>query len=294
MKKLFFLITLLSLCIISVGCGGSSNSSNGSAIKNLTVRVANNIINSQQQASDRASIALSDVKLFFNGVEFPGHSMLDGDYIFTKIMYEADALQMISNSKTSNIKISFNQQEIKIDFEKAKAIPENLMIKLNNNTGKVAVSNNGNDLTVIKVNDEEYVSLDEIVKVSIDKLGDLSAKVTFFNILDEGLLIDYDEWKITGYSSYTSESVNTPLKSWTRTLNNTDKKLNINSSGTVGNNWYEITLTNEGEASAKSYNLNNTFIKIDYIRKKDANDNLKDVVDTGILQNAIYRPTTVK
>ena len=76
-------------------------------------------------------------------------------------------------------------------------------------------------------------------------------------------------------------------QSWTKEKDASDNKLLITYENDIvsGEKYYTINLTSSGVSSAHGHNLDNTRVKIDYIRKGGY-----DVIDTGILEQAMWMP----
>ncbi len=270
MKKFIQFILLVCCCIVFTGCGGNSNSYDGA----YRITVSKNIIDAESNSSSRAATSgAKDIELFLNGVEFPGHSFdSDKNYIFTKVMFEQEAHEILSGASTT-VNITINGNEVlSLVFERITSLSEGIYIKKLSD-GSYLVRNGSVNKKIIKDGEHYLVDLDEITNVEISKISSLSAKVTFRNILKESQKIDFDSWKI---SALDSNSV--PIKSWTSEKDSSDKKLNISYESELGEKYYIINLTSSGVDSANGHNLDNTSVKIDYIRKDG-----HDVVDTGIL-----------
>ena len=279
MKKLFLSILLLCCCIVFTGCGGNSNSYDGA----YKITVSDNIINGDLVESSRAVASeRKNVDLYLNEVKFPGHSFdSEGNYIFTKVMFDQEAQDVLSGGASTNVSIYDGEVRIfSIDFEKVIDLNKGLFIKKTSD-GSILVVNGNETKTIIKINDEPMVDLDEITKVEISRLSSLSAKVVFRNILKESQKLDFDSWKISALDSNLET-----IHSWTSEKDSSDKKLDISYvSEITGEKYYTINLTSEGVSAAGSHNLDNTIVKIDYIRKGGF-----DVVDTGILEQATWKP----
>ena len=273
MKKFIQFILLVCCCIVFTGCGGNSNSYDGA----YRITVSENIIDEGSSSSRAVISGTKDVKLFLNGVEFPGRSYSEGNYTFTKVMYEQEAYQILEGASTT-VSITINGSEtFSIGFEKVTSLNEGIYIKKNTN-GSYIVSNGTVVKTVIMINRNPIVDVDDITDVEISKLSSLSAKVTFRNILNESKKIDFDSWKISALDS----NLDT-IHSWTKEKDNDDQKLEILYNSIE--KYYTINLTSNGVSAARSHNLDNTRVKIDYIRKGGL-----DVVDTGILEQATWMP----
>lgn len=275
MKKLFLSILLLCCCIVFTGCGGNSNSYDGA----YRITVSKNIIDDESVTSSRAATSdAKDIKLFLNGVEFPGRSFdSEGNYIFTKVMFEQEVYQILSGASTT-VNITINGNDIlSLVFKKVTSLKEGIYIKKLSD-GSYLVRNGSVDKEIIKNGEEYLVDLDDITDVEISRLSSLSAKVVFKNILGESQKLDFNSWKISALDSYLKA-----IHSWTSLEESSDKKLDI--SYDITEKYYTINLTSQGVSAAGNHNLNNTIVKIDYIRKDG-----HDVVDTGILEQATWYP----
>ena len=287
MKKLFLSILLLCCCIVFTGCGGNSNSYDGAESNDYRIYISNDIINkgvNNTKPSNRAASSDKvDVKLFLNGVEFPGHSYNEDSYIFTKVMYSSEANRMFSNaSYTIKLDIQGSSKPSRIVFEKLVPLPENISAKNDNNDeNKIIMYGDGREIDVYYYNDIEQAGLTKVKRVSIEKLNSLTAKVTFFNAFDKGVAIDYDSWMISGVDSSGNSG------SYTYSENEANRYFLVTPSGDGDSRYYTITLTYKGEAKADAGNhtLDNTEIQINKITKGG-----KNVVDPNILNNTIYKP----
>ncbi len=282
-KRIFLFIMLLCCCIVFTGCGGNSNSYDDADVSNLHITVYNNVINTETNSySTRASINNSDLRLFFNDIEFQGHSSdSENNYVFTNVMYTSKAYEMTNADASSTIIIALTTGETlyKIEFANID-LPVNLSIRSEN--GKIVMYNGANPVHILKVNDKTdgYTDLTEVIEVKIEKYNSTTAKVTFYNVLKQGIKLDYTYWKISALNSELD-----PIESWTNEENSSSTKLNISKpQGT--DNYYLISLTESGLASAHSHNLANTIVGIDYI----TDSNHKDLVSTYVLRQGIYRP----
>ena len=174
-----------------------------------------------------------------------------------------------------------NSPMYNIVCENIKELPTNLNIRLNNKLVKI-VNNNNNQVSIQSVNGETegYTDADEITKVSIEKYGNnLNAKVTFYNAFNQSKKIEYDSWKISALD--TDLEV---LHSWTKSSNeNTSSNLNISENVSGNDIYYIVSLTTLGKSAAGNHNLDNTIVKIDYIRLNE-----KDQIDTGVLEAGMW------
>ena len=290
MKKVFLFIMLLCCSIVFTGCG-NSNSYDGQAVETINIIVNKNMMDiavASASTSYRYSEAEGDISLLFNNVIFDSYRIDgEGNYIFSKVMYDSIAYQMVSGNTTPNIIIKFGNREVNIECSSMN-VPKNLQIYVLN--GKVHVSDEGNNIEVISVNGEDYVDRNKITKVKIEKYSDTEAKVTFYNVLGEGKEIVKDKelssvlltWKISAL-----DSKRDPLKSWEKSDNDRSANLQIIPYGTDGNKYYIISMTSLGNEAAHGHNLSDTMVKIDYIRYDGW-----DLVDTGLLssEDSIYKP----
>ena len=168
---------------------------------------------------------------------------------------------------------------LSLAFEKVTSLKEGIYIKKLSD-GSYLVRNGSVDKEIIKNGEEYLVDLDDITDVEISRLSSLSAKVVFKNILKESQKLDFDTWKISALDSNLE-----PIHSWTSEKDGADKKLDISFVNDIEEKYYTINLTSSGISSANGHNLDNTIVKIDYIRK-----GIHDVVDTGILEQATWKP----
>ncbi len=290
LKKSILFIMLLFSCIIFTGCAGNADSYDDSEVCTLKVTVDKNLINSnsEQSANTRASFDLNSLNLYFNGVLFQGHSLdSDSNFVFTNIMYKDKAFEMSNPASKTTILITVGENKntpmYTVVCKNIINLPTNLHINLKNNL--LNMTNEGNSVKIYKVNTDiydSYAELDEIEKVKIEKYKDnLNAKVTFYDNKNsnQGVAIDYEScsWKITAFNSKLE-----PLRSWTKSDNDTSNNLNIQEVNKDDTTYYVISLTSSGISDANSHNLDNTIVKIDYIRK-DGKE-----IDTNVLNEGAW------
>ena len=280
-KKISLIIMFLFTCIVFTGCGGDTNSYDNA----FRITVSKKIIDDKLAALDnskssRLAVDKTNVKMKFNDVEFPGHAFdSNGDYIFTKVMYESEAYKTASN-KTSIIEFYItsdggsNTTFATIEFEKQVPLPQNINISINNNGNIVMVGSNGS-IDVYYYCGEPQEGLKKVKDISLEKINKLKAKVTFLNTLGDGVLIDYDYWKITAIKE------NNDSVTWTSSQNKSDKNLIIEEVKNGDSYYYTFTLSSKGEGLVGSHNLDNTSIIINEIK----NDG-KDVLSADILSRA--------
>ena len=288
MKKLFLSILLLCCCIVFTGCGGNSNSYDGA----YRIIVPRKIIDENLNVSGRASVSVAmDIKLCLNGVEFPGQSFdSDGDYIFTKVMFEQEANQIISFRNTSLIELFDGSSDIPfatIEFERVAPLPQSIIITRIDATHVSMAGSNGS------INAYYYIipsgrypqdGLEKVETVLIEEVDSLTARVTFKNCEGEGVDIGvYDSWTISGKDI----TDNTKSASYTYYENEHEKRYFLVEKYNTG--VYIIRLTSDGETKATlgNHTLDNTEITINEIKNGD-----KYVVEPSILQKAVYRPST--
>ena len=286
MKKLFLSILLLCCCVVFTGCGGNSNSYDESEADAYRITVSDNIINQANNTVSTARSASSDkkeVKLFLNGVEFPGHSFdTDGNYIFTKVMYATEVAKMaVKSSYTIKLVIEGNSNPTEIVFEKQPVLPRNIMVKKIDSNNISMFGDNG-DIDAFYYNGVEQAGLTKVKDIKIEKLNSLTAKVTFLNALGNGVLIDYDYWKITA-TKLNGESV-----SWSSNQNGSNINLLITPSENGNSDFYTITLTSKGEDKIGSHSLDNTYVKIDDIKKNGENG--VSLLPSNVLSKAYLQP----
>ena len=288
-KKISLIIMLLFTCIVFTGCGGDTNSYDNADVNNLNITVYNNVINTGTNSnSTRISINNSDLRLFYNDIEFQGHSYdKEKNYVFTNVMYTSKAYEMTNAYATSTIIIALTNGEklYKIEFANID-LPVNLSIKLEN--GKIVMHNGANPVVIIKVETngvvEEYTDLKEVKEVKIEKFDNTTAKITFINEAKQGIKLEFKSWKISALDSNLE-----PFHSWSSEDNKSSRNVEINGPiGTDNLKYYLVSLTSEGESIASSYkrDLTNTIVGIDYIRDADHND----LVPSYVLEQGIYRP----
>ncbi|MBR4329752.1 MAG: hypothetical protein IKP71_07845, partial [Candidatus Riflebacteria bacterium] len=233
-----------------------------------------------------------EIKLCLNGVEFPGHSFdSDGNYVFTKVMYEQEANQVISQSP-SIIELfegSSDEAFVTIDFERVAPLPQSIIItRIDANHISMAGSNGSIDVNYYIIPSGRYPQegLGKVKRVEIKKVDSLTARVTFYNGANKGVEIEYDSWKISGIDKTTGKSAS-------YTYNENEKRYfkvepSIEGDSIDGYSIaYIISLTSDGETKATlgNHTLDNTEITINEIKNGD-----KDVVDPSILKKAVYRP----
>ena len=282
-KRIFLFIMLLCCCVVFTGCGGNSNSYDDADVSNLNITVCNNVINTETISyTSRASINNSDLRLFYNDTEFLGHSSdSEKNYVFTNVMYTSKAYEMTNANTTSKIVIALASGEKLYEIEFANIdLPMNLFIRLEND--KIVMKNGANPVYILKVNGKTdgYTDLTEVTEVKIEKYDSTTAKVTFYNVLKQGIKLNYAYWKISALNSKLD-----PIQSWTNEENTSSPKLIISTPQGI-DNYYLISLTESGIASAHSHNLDNTIVGIDYITDSEHND----LVSTYVLSQGIYRP----
>lgn len=295
MKKLFLFIMLLCCSIVFTGCSGTGNSFDGdSSVNNYRITVSREIIDSAVESLyfERAASTSENrnVKLYFNNIEYPGHSFdTDGNYIFTKVMYYEDSYKMLPEdslkmlpgaSTTVKLYVETLSKPVVIVFKGLSELPTDIFIK---KTGEgIKMVGDNTDIPVYYYNDEEQSGLKNVESVKIEKVNSMTAKVTFFNVLKKGVLIDFDYWKISGTDMHSDNS-----GSYTYTENETNSYFLVTPCVAGDSNYYTITLTNKGESKADvaEHTLDNTVIKIDEIKK-----NGKDVLDSNALNTAVYHP----
>ena len=277
MKKLFLSILLLCCCIVFTGCGGNSNSYDDA----YRITVSKKVVDTYQGITSARAVAdeRKNVDFYLNGVEFPGHSFdTDGNYIFTKVMYDQEAQDILLGASTT-LSLSIDGLKLTLDIEKVTDLNAGIFWDKQSD-GSYIVMNGNVRKTIIRINGDSLVDLNEITKVEISKLSSLSAKVVFKNILNETQKLDFDSWKISALDSNLE-----PIHFWTSEKDASDKKLDISFVNNITEKYYTINLTSQGVSAAGSHNLDNTIVKIDYIRKGGL-----DVVDTGILEQATWQP----
>ena len=292
LKKSILFIMLLLTCIVFTGCAGNSDSYNDSDVSTLKVTVDKNLINGSN-SSERASYDLNNLNLYFNGVLFQGHSLdSDGNFVFTNVMYTQIAQDKLYKKKYSTIKISVGEiknpddDEIVMPYTIEFAnidLPADLHIYLNNKL--VGMTNQGNQVHIKSVNgeDEGYEDPEKITKVKYEKYNNnnLTAKVTFYNAFNESKDIgEYNSysWQITIKNPDSGNIV-----SWTSEDNKSSKYLDIQKEGSEKNPYYIIYLTSLGKDKIGNHTLDDTNVKIDYI--KNGSDN---VVDPSVLQKGTW------
>ncbi len=284
MKKLFLSILLLCCCIVFTGCGGNSNSYDNA----YRITISKEIINKGDsgESSRAATSERRDVKLFLNGVEFPGHSFdSDGNYVFTKVMYNQEANEICSHDTSSFIELFEGSSELPFDtteFESLVPLFQTIIAYIGDD-GKIHMFGGNREISIYNHNGEEQEGLKKVEKVEIEKVDSLTAKVTFKN--GKGECVDigfYDSWTISG----TDITDNTKSASYTY---NENKKKTYFIVENFNKGVYNISLTSDGETKATlgNHTLNNTEITINEIKNGD-----KDVVDPSILKKAVYRPST--
>ena len=281
MKKLFLSILLLCCCIVFTGCGGNSNSYDGA----YRITVSKDIINDNLVESARADVsAARDVRLCLNGVEFPGHSSDSDNYIFTKVMYEQEANQIISQNP-SIIELfegSSDEAFATIEFVSVIPLPQSIIItRIDAKHVSMAGSNGEIDVEYYIPRDGNPIEQEGLTKVKdirLEKVDELIAKVTFFNSRGNSVHINFDTWKITAIKQ-NGDSV-----SWTSEQNKADSRLLITPSVNGSTKYYTINLTSKGENKVGSHTLANTSIRINEIKL-----NGKDVLSADVLSKA-YLP----
>ena len=278
MKKLFLSILLLCCCIVFTGCGGNSNSYDGA----YRITVSKDIINDNLNESARADISVArDVRLCLNGVEFPGHSSDSDNSIFTKVMFEQEASQIISSRNTSLIELFDGSSDIPfatIEFERVAPLPQSIIITRIDATHVSMAGSNGS-IDVLDYNGVEQEGLNKVKDIRLEKVDELIAKVTFYNSRGNTVHIDFDSWKITAIKQ-NGDSV-----SWTSEQNKADSSpLLITPSVNGSTKYYTINLSSKGEDKVGSHTLNNTSIRINEIKL-----NGKDVLSADVLSKA-YLP----
>lgn len=287
LKKSILFIMLLLTCIVFTGCN-NTDSYDDSEVSTLKVTVDKNLINGSN-SSERASYDPNNLNLYYNGIIFQGHSLdSDGNFVFTNVMYSDKAYEM-SNPTTTTTTILITVGDNKntpmytIICKNIKNLPTNLHINLRNKL--LNMTNEGKPVRIVKVNNDiynSYANLDEIEKVNINKYNSdrKTAKVTFYEdkTSNQGVAIDYEScsWKITAFNSNLE-----PLCSWTKSDNDTSNNLNIQEVNEDNTTYYIISLTSSGISESKSHNLDNTIVKIDYIRK-DGKEIDTDVLTEGM------------
>ncbi len=291
MKKLFLFIMLLCCSIVFTGCSGTGNSFDGdSDVNNYRITVSREIIDSAVESLyfERAASTSENrnVKLYLNNIEYPGHSFdTDGNYIFTKVMYYDDFRKMLSvGSTTIKLYVETLSKPVVIVFQAIQDLGELPTDFFIDKTGEEIniLANNTNPLDVYYYNDKEQSGLKSVKSVKIEKVNSMTAKVTFINALNKGVLIDFDYLKISGVDIHSGNS-----GSYTYTENETNSYFLVTPCVAGDSSYYTITLTNKGEskADAAEHTLDNTVIKIDEIKK-----NGKDVLDSNALNTAVYHP----
>ena len=277
MKKLFLSILLLCCCIVFTGCGGNSNSYDGA----YRITIDGRIIDDNSNASERASVSgARDVKLCLNGVEFPGHSFdTDGNYIFTKVMFEQEADQVISQNP-SVIELfegSSDEAFATIEFERIVPLPQSIIIT-RTGANKISMTGSNGSIDAYYYNGVEQDGLKRVSDIRLEKTDKLIAKVTLFNSLGNSVHVDFDYWKITAIKP-NGDSV-----SWTSTQNEVDSRLLITPSVNGSVKYYTINLSSKGEEKIGSNTLENTSIRINEIKNNGA-----DVLPADVLSKA-YLP----
>ena len=278
MKKLFLFIMLLCCSIVFTGCSGTGNSFDGdSSVDNYRITVSREIIDSAVESLyfERAASTSENrnVKLYFNNIEYPGHSFdTDGNYIFTKVMYYDDSRKMLSGaSSTIKLYVETLSKPVVIVFKALSELPTDIFI---DNIGEgIKIVGNNTDIPVYYYNDKEQSGLKKVESVKIEKLNSMTAKVTFFNALGKGVSIDYTSWKISGVDIETGDS-----GSYTYTENETNSYFLVTPCVAGDSSYYTITLTNKGEskADAANHTLDNTEITINEIVLRDGSVIAKD------------------
>lgn len=278
MKKLFLFIMLLCCSIVFTGCSGTGNSFDGdSSVNNYRITVSREIIDSAVESLyfERAASTSENrnVKLYFNNIEYPGHSFdTDGNYIFTKVMYAEDSYKMLSGaSSTIKLYVETLSKPVVIVFKALSELPTDIFI---DNIGEgIKIVGNNTDIPVYYYNDKEQSGLKKVESVKIEKLNSMTAKVTFFNALGKGVSIDYTSWKISGVDIETGDS-----GSYTYTENETNSYFLVTPCVAGDSSYYTITLTNKGEskADAANHTLDNTEITINEIVLRDGSVIAKD------------------
>lgn len=292
LKKSILFIMLLFSCIIFTGCAGNADSYDDSEVCTLKVTVDKNLINSnsEQSANTRASFDLNSLNLYFNGVLFKGHSLdSDSNFVFTNIMYKDKAYEMAQLASRTTILITVGENKntptYTVVCKNIINLPTNLHINFNLKNNLLNMTNEGNSVKIYKVNSDiydSYAELDEIEKVKIEKYkNNLNAKVTFYDAetSKQGVAIDYEScsWKITAFNSNLE-----PLYSWTKSDNDTSNNLNIQEVNEDTTTYYIISLNSSGISDAKTHNLDNTIVKIDYIKKAGKE------IDTNVLNEGTW------
>ena len=278
MKKLFLFIMLLCCSIVFTGCSGTGNSFDGdSSVDNYRITVSREIIDSAVESLyfERAASTSENrnVKLYFNNIEYPGHSFdTDGNYIFTKVMYYDDSRKMLSGaSSTIKLYVETLSKPVVIVFKALSELPTDIFI---DNIGEgIKIVGNNTNIPVYYYNDEEQSGLKNVESVKIEKVNSMTAKVTFFNALGKGVSIDYTSWKISGVDIETGDS-----GSYTYTENETNSYFLVTPCVAGDSSYYTITLTNKGEskADAANHTLDNTEITINEIVLRDGSVIAKD------------------
>ena len=280
MKKLFLSILLLCCCIVFTGCGGNSNSYDDA----YRITVSKDIINDNLIESVRADVsAAREIKLCLNGVEFPGHSFDSENYIFTKVMYEQEASQIISSRNTSLIELFDGEILLAtIEFDIAAPLPQNITVAKSGIYIIMTGSNGEIDVEYYTPRDGnpiEQEGLKKVKDIRLEKVDELIAKVTFYNSRGNTVHINFDSWKITAIKQ-NGDSV-----SWTSEQNKADSSpLLITPSVNGSAKYYTINLSSKGEDKVGSHTLANTSIRINEIKL-----NGKDVLSADVLSKA-YLP----
>ncbi len=275
MKKVFCLIMLLCISVVFTGCISNNNSSNKDEVQTLNIYVAKDIVNQTENASLRASVALDKIKLLFNGVEFPGHSMDSEFYRFSKVMYKTHIIEMTDNTASASIHILYedNTQPLEIVFSKVSSVEFISDLQVASINGNMSISVDGNGKQILYINNEPQFNANEVGSISMERTASTSAKLIFSNQAGEKLDINFDSctWKISALNDKLEV-----LESWTSSDNSSIQNLAIKSIGSKkdGTIYYQVTLTESGESAAKSYNLNNLNVRIDYIYREDGVNNI--------------------
>ena len=283
LKKSILFIMLLVTCIVFTGCN-NTDSYDDSEVSTLKVTVDKNLINGSN-SSERASYDPNNLNLYYNGIIFQGHSLdSDGNFVFTNVMYNDKAYEMSHPATMTTILITVGTDTplYNILCANVNNLPTNLYISLTKDK-LIKITNEGYSVAIKKVNEDEdnySQAMDTVTKVLIEKNGNnLNAKVTFYNEYGMGIDLDFDSWKISALD----EDLEV-LHSWTKTENDyTSSNLNVVKEVSGNNTYYVVSLTSMGMSAAKSHNLDNTIVKIDYVRKEG-----KDVVDTGVLEAGMW------
>ncbi len=292
MKKFIQFILLVCCCIVFTGCGGNSNSYDGA----YRITISKKYLDAEPASSSRAATSgAKDIKLFLNGVEFPGHSFdSDGNYIFTKVMFEQEANQVISHEPSIIELFEGSKEEDALavfEVERVAPLPQSIIITWIDATHFRIDGSNGSigayyytNASGIKYPQE---GLKKVKRVEIKKIDSLKARVTFYNVDNIGVEIDYDSWTISG-----TDKGNNKSASYTYSENEANRYFLVTPSidGDSENGYsisYIISLTDNGETKANvgNHTLDNTIVKIDNIIKDGHN-----VVDTGILEQATWYP----